>query len=68
MAILVSMKRTRPIDENLMALRVVNVEGKKESISIAQVKEVQKIVLDMLAVAWQTNPRGVVALLRKHAK
>ena len=66
MPLVISTKRKRDIDENILAEYVSVFEGKKESINIAQIKETQKILLDLLGMHWQSNPRGVVALLRKH--
>lgn len=66
MPLVISLKRKSVIDENVMSEYATVLEGKEQSLSIAQVKEVQKILLDILGNHWKTNPRGVVALLRKH--
>lgn len=66
MIVVISRKKKRDIDENLMAEWVTELEGKKQSISIAQVKEVQRLLLDALAAHLVTNPKGLLALLRKH--
>ena len=66
MGLVLSLKPTREIDENRLAVEVTRREGKKIELPIGQVKEVQKIVLDLLAEHWQVNPRGVGRLLRKH--
>ena len=66
MAVLLTRKRSVPIDENLLSLKVAKIEGKKIELPIGQIKEVQKVVLDLLAEQWRHNPRGVVNLLRKH--
>jgi len=66
MAVLLTLKRSVPIDEHALSVRVSKAEGKKVELPIGQVKEVQKIVLDLLAQEWRRNPRGVIRLLRKH--
>lgn len=66
MAVLLTLKRSAPIDENQLSVRVSKAEGKKVELPIGQIKEVQKIVLDLLAQEWRSNPRGVIRLLRKH--
>ena len=66
MGLVLSLKPTREIDENRLAVEVTRREGKKVELPIGQVKEVQKLVLDLLAEHWRDNPRGVVRLLRKH--
>ena len=65
---ILSLKKNRSIDENLLATRITNVEGRKVEVNIAQVKEVQRVLLELLCVEWRTNPHGVAALLEKHAK
>ncbi len=58
----------RPIDQNKLAERVKAQEGGKVKVSIAQVKEIQGIVLDELAAEVTAgNAAGVLALLRKRA-
>ena len=55
------------INEHQFSLRVAEKEGGKKSISIAQIKEVQKILLDELAEEWQGGNRlGVEKLIEKH--
>ena len=66
MGLVLSLKPAREIDENRLAVAVTHREGKKIELPIGQVKEVQKIVLDLLAEHWRANPRGVVRLLHKH--
>ena len=66
MAVLLTMKRSVPIDEHALSVEVSRVEGKKVELPIVQIKEVQKIVLDLLGEEWRRNPRGVIRLLRKH--
>ena len=57
-----------PIDQNDLAKRVKAGEGGKVKVSIAQVKEVQGIVLDELAAEVTAgNTAGVLELLRKRA-
>ena len=63
---LLSFKRKITIDENELAQDVVAVEGKRRAVDIGQAKELQKILLDTLAIHWLANPRGVVELLKKH--
>jgi len=58
-------RKPRPIDENILAMCVADREGKKHELPIGQIKEVQKILLDLLA---NENWRAVKALLRKHRK
>ena len=57
----------KTINQNTLAETVVAKEGKKQSLSIAQVKEVQGIVLDELAIMAfaDLNVSGVMALLEK---
>lgn len=52
------------INENKLADAVCMAEGGKESLSVAQVKEVIRLTLDELA---QARPSEVLALLEKHA-
>ena len=66
MAVLLTLKRSVPIDENQLSVKVSAAEGKKVELPIGQIKEVQKVVLDLLAEHWRRNPRGVIRLLRKH--
>ena len=68
MAVLLTLKRSVPIDENQLSVKVSKAEGKKIELPIGQIKEVQKIVLDLLAREWRDNPRGVIRLLRKHGQ
>ena len=66
MAVLLTLRRNRPIDEHQMSVEVAKIEGKKVELPIGQIKEVQKIVLDLLAQEWSRNPLGVIRLFRKH--
>lgn len=66
MAWLISLKRQIRIDENLLAQDVSQLEGGKKLVDHAQIKEVQKHLLDCLGQMFKTNPRGVVALLKRH--
>ena len=68
MALVLTLKPNQNINENLMAIRVASIEGGAINQSIGQIKETMKITLDLLAEEWQTNPRGVAALLKKHTK
>jgi len=55
------------INENDLALRVAKAEGKKEQIDIAQIKEVQKIILEELAKEkTKGNSDGILKLISKH--
>jgi hypothetical protein len=55
------------INENLLAKQIASVEGLKEQVTIAQIKEVQAILLDELADEWATgNEVGVIELIKKH--
>ena len=67
MALVLSLKSCKLVDENKLAQNVAIAEGGKVSLTIAQVKEVQRLVLENLATEWSHNPRGVVALIKKHA-
>ena len=51
------------INQNKMARHITLQEGGKENLSIAQVKEVQKLVLEYLA---DEKPSDVLKLLEKH--
>ena len=53
------------INENLFAKAISDMEGKKEEVNIAQIKEVQKCLLDLLAKC--TFPE-VANLLHRHRK
>lgn len=56
------------INENKLAVLVSECEGLKVQTNIAQIKEIQKIVLDALAEHMADgNWSGVAALLEKHA-
>ena len=66
MAVLLTLRRSVPIDEHALSVRVSKAEGKKVELPIGQIKEVQKIVFDLLAREWSRNPRGVIRLFRKH--
>ena len=66
MAVLLTLKRSLLIDEHQLSVKVSKAEGKKVELPIGQIKEVQKVVLDLLAEHWRHNPRGVIRLLRKH--
>ena len=66
MAVLLTLKHSVPIDENALSVRVSKAEGKKVELPIGQIKEVQKVLLDLLGQEWRGNPRGVIRLLRKH--
>lgn len=63
-----SLKRKVNIDENLLAQDLSRLEGGAKLVDHAQIKEVQKNLLDLLGKKLETNPRGVIALLRKHGR
>jgi len=67
-AIVLTLKPAVRIDEHMLSVRISEVEGGKRELSIAQIKEVQKVLLDLLAAEWKSNPCGVVALLGMHAE
>lgn len=57
------------INENRLAEKVASTEGLKQSLSIAQIKEVVKLTLDALGTEWAAgNETGVVELVTKHAE
>lgn len=58
----------RRISEHNLARRITAREGLRESLSIAQVKEVLRITLDELAVELDYNTAGVLDLIAKHRK
>ena len=59
----------KKIDENDLSVRVAKKEGGEENLSIAQIKEVQKILLDELASEFQDdNIEGIIELIEKHIK
>ena len=51
------------INENKLAKKIADIEGKKYELSIAQIKEVLKITLELLNLE---KPSKVLALLEKH--
>jgi len=65
--LILTLKRKVKVDENVLAKQVAHLEGGKEQVNIGQIKEVQKILLDLLGAELRVNPRGVIALLRKHS-
>lgn len=55
------------INENRLAEKVASAEGLKQSLSIAQIKEVVKLTLNALGREWAAgNAAGVVELVEKH--
>lgn len=59
----------KKINENKLAESVVKEEGGKQSLSIGQVKEVMRIVLEHLAhELFVSNASGVMELLERHNK
>jgi len=59
-------KKNLAINENTLASDIARLEGKKQSLSIGQIKEVQKILLGLLGEEWKKNPAGVISLIEKH--
>ena len=54
------------INENKLAQKVAAAEGLKQSLSIAQIKEVQSLLLQELHEEWTSgNEVGVVQLITK---
>ena len=53
------------ISEEWLAEEITKAEGKKESVNIAQVKEVLRITLDILASLEEAD---VLLLLKKHRR
>jgi len=51
------------INENKFAVRVANLEGGRAEVNVAQIKEILKIVLDLLA---ERKASEVMALIEKH--
>ena len=55
------------INLNTLAKKVTEIEGKTESLTIAQVKEVIKITLSELAAEWKNgNEEGVISTIKSH--
>jgi hypothetical protein len=58
----------KKIDEHELSLKIVRKEGKKDSVNIAQIKEIQKIMLEELAEELGSgNKKGIIELIRKHS-
>lgn len=53
----------RKINENKLAKEASKIEGKKINISIAQIKEVQKCLLDLLATFSEEQ---ILELIKRH--
>ena len=51
------------INEQWLAEEIAKAEGKKESVNIAQIKEILRITLEQLAAL---EPEEVIELLAKH--
>ena len=57
----------KKINENTLAKEITAWEGKRVALTIAQVKEVQRLLLDHLANQFfSDNAGGVITLLEKH--
>ncbi len=52
-----------PINQNDLALAISKKEGGKKSMDIAQIKEVQRLLIDELRRLAKANPQGVAALI-----
>lgn len=58
-------KQAAPIDQNDLARDITEAEGGKQSLSIAQVKEVLRLTLEALA---KHRPASVLKLVYAHKK
>ena len=57
------------INQNLVSKEIAAEEGGKKNLSIAQIKEVQKIFLKILFRHWRTgNEVGVITLIKNARK
>ncbi|HOF19406.1 MAG TPA: hypothetical protein PK082_10895 [Phycisphaerae bacterium] len=65
MILVLSRKRKLTVNQNLLAEAICMMEGKKQALSIAQVKEVLRIALDLLGRELESNPKGTLELLRR---
>lgn len=65
MLVIISAKRQRPINLNNLAKAASQREGLKKQTNIAQIAEVQRHTIDLLAAEFKYNPAGVIDLLRK---
>jgi len=55
------------INENILTKKIAEVEGGRKNLSIAQIKEVQKLLLDYLATEWSNgNEVEVIKLIISH--
>ena len=55
------------INQNILAQKIAECEGLKDSLTIAQVKEVLKLTLQELAAEWKEgNEEGVIYLIKQH--
>jgi len=66
--IILTMKPKRRINLNTLAREVAEREGGKVNLKIAQISEAQRHVIDLLALEFNRNPRGVVELFAKRVK
>ena len=62
---LLTFKKFHRIDENGLAKTITLLEGKKKSMSIAQVKECLKFTLAILHAELEDNPKGLLELLKR---
>lgn len=53
------------IDQNDLAVRISQREGKKEEVNIAQIKEVMRLMFEVLA---DCRPSQVLELIESHKK
>jgi len=50
----------------ILAERIAQVEGKKKQVNIAQIREVLKATLCLLAYEYEFDPYDTVAFLKKY--
>jgi hypothetical protein len=62
---ILTLKKKKSINQNHMAVQIAQREGRAKETDIAQIKEVLRCALDILAEHWRDNPRGVEDLLRR---
>jgi len=68
MAVLLTLTKKYSINENDLSNNLADREAGAVQLSIAQIKEVQKHLLDILGEAYASNPRGVIELIKKHMR
>lgn len=65
MILVITRKPKKKVNLQMLAIDVSRREGGKVNLPIAQVSEVQRHVLDLLAEELRRNPKGVIALLKE---